>query len=134
MPDLELFIVVLEATKQQIRRLIEAARLAGYPVRTSWLRREIRLDGVHDLLTDAADWNAEYWDMHLDKVEPLVEALRDIYKLSPAGITVRANWAGNTPTSEEELSIDEMLNIVRNSRLGTLTNYVIRKPTRGDGQ
>lgn len=127
MPDLELIITILQATEEQISRLVEAAKLAGYPVGRHPRSRQIYLDGVHDLLTEGADWSAQYWSMDLSKLEPLAEAIQLIYELSPAGIAVKAIWAGDKPSHELELSVSELADFVRKSCLGTRTEYIVRK-------
>ena len=80
---------------------------------------------LHDLLTDDADWNAEYWDFQRPGLEQFTEKLSKLYAVSNGGFTFQAIWSGDKPSSIEYLSIGEFLETVRSNKIGTKTKYVV---------
>lgn len=84
---------------------------------------------LHDYLTDAADWDAEYWDFdseYLSKYSKLVESL---FTKSAKGIKFQALWVGEKPKKVIELPIDKFLEVIINNRISTSAKYVVRKDT-----
>lgn len=80
---------------------------------------------LHDLLTDGADWNAEFWDFQRSGLETLAEKITKLYAVSNGGFTFQAVWPGNQVSKVESLSLSEFLEIIRANRIGTKTKYVV---------
>jgi len=82
---------------------------------------------LHDALTDDADWNAEYWDFHTDRLRLVKEKIKKEYFDSPEGIAFGALWAGEAPQKELEESIEGLLLRFDEGRIGTRELYIIKK-------
>jgi len=80
---------------------------------------------LHDLLTDEADWNAEYWDFRLSELEEFAQKIRKLYVVSNGGFTFQATWAGGKPSKIESLSLEAFLRALRGNKIGTKTKYVV---------
>ncbi len=78
------------------------------------------------MLTDGADWNAPTWDIQPALLPHLADTLGFISERVPNGFILEALWAGDKPGRNLELSLDELLNIVRENQVGTGTRYIVR--------
>ena len=78
------------------------------------------------MLTDDADWNAPAWDIRPVLLPYLANTLRFISERAPNGFILEALWAGDKPGENLELSLDELLNLVRANRIGTRARYNVR--------
>ena len=76
---------------------------------------------VHELLTDAADWDAATWDMDRDGVEQLATTLEWLFAELPGELTFEATWDG--PAEEKPVARAGLLALVRASEIGTRTRY-----------
>src|SRR5438105_1009161 len=77
------------------------------------------------LLTDDADWDAPFWSMRPEVLEPLARTLEAVGAAVPEGLMVAALWDGDVPGQEQVLSLHELAAIARAGRLGTRTRYRI---------
>ena len=82
---------------------------------------------LHDHLTDDADWNAECWDFDAEYLQAYSKKLEHLFSLSANGIEFQALWVGDKPTNTLNLSLEKLLEIVRNNKIGTKTKYVVKK-------
>ncbi len=82
---------------------------------------------LHDQLTDNADWNAEFWEFDIEFLAEYATRLSYYYDCSIKGIEFQAMWVSDRPNVTRNLSIDELLEVVRSNRIGTRTRYLIRK-------
>lgn len=80
---------------------------------------------LHDLLTDEADWNAEFWDFRVPGLEDFAQKISRLYAVSNGAFTFQALWSGDKPTKVENLSLDEFLCALRDNKIGTRTKYVV---------
>ena len=92
---------------------------------------DIYLEGIdiqlHDYLTEKADWDAEFWDFEIDYLQNFSEILEKLYQASRNGFVFQALWVGDEPVNVVEISIDEFIDIVRRNRIGTKSQYLIKK-------
>jgi hypothetical protein len=87
----------------------------------------LSISKVHDLLADAADWNAMTWDMDPVGLERLAMTLEWLYEELPGEFTFEALW-GEEPI-EKRVSRPELLRIVRAGQIGTRTRYRVPAAT-----
>ena len=80
---------------------------------------------LHDLLTDEADWNAEFWNFRVSGLENFAQIIIRLYAVSNGAFTFQALWSGDTATKVENLSLDEFLWALRDNKIGTRTKYVV---------
>ena len=95
---------------------------------TGWFGKKTPYMGVGcacDLLTDDADWNASTWEMHPSLLSQLAEGLQSLRNDCEHGFQFEALWVGDKPEEVKTVSIEEMLRIVRESKIGTKTQYRI---------
>ncbi len=78
------------------------------------------------LLTDEADWEAPYWSLRADMLEPLASMLHGIASAGLDEFTLEALWSGEEPDREEQVSVSELLACIRSGQVGTRTRYQIR--------
>jgi len=104
-----------------------------HPSRWSWGRSERVRAMVSEsgncacsLLTDAADWEAEYWSLRSDVLPSLAEVLEAISEHGVEEFTIEARWSGDSVGREQQVSTPEMLARIREGRLGTRTRYTVR--------
>ena len=76
-------------------------------------------------LTDSADWGAPTWDMIPATLPRLSGILRSIRQHTSTGFSFEALWVGESPTEERHVTIDELVQLVELSGLGTKTRYVV---------
>jgi hypothetical protein len=76
-------------------------------------------------LAESADWNAPTWDMEPATLARLEHILQTIHAETSGDFSFDALWVGESPLEERRISFDELLQLVRESRLGTSTRYVI---------
>jgi len=90
------------------------------------LLKQYQID-MHDLLTDDADWDAEYWDFYPEQLLQYTKMLNEIIKASSKGITFQALWAGENATEVIELTDKELLNLVNSNKIKTSAKYIANK-------
>jgi len=78
------------------------------------------------LLTDNASWNALTWDMIPSALPKLAVTLQRLCEGCSEEFTFNASWVGEKLVEENYLTADAMLEIVRQSRIGTKTKYHIK--------
>jgi len=76
-------------------------------------------------LAESADWNAPTWDMEPATLPRLEHILQSIHTETSGDFSFDALWVGESPLEERKISFDELLQLARESRLGTSTRYVI---------
>ena len=82
---------------------------------------------LHDALTDQADWNAEFWDFHIDQLRSVKDRIRKDYVDSSSGIAFAALWVSDSPKNEIETTIDDLLERFDRGKIGTRDRYIIKK-------
>ena len=90
------------------------------------LLKQYHID-MHDLLTDDADWDAEYWDFYPEQLLRYSTTLNEIIKASSKGITFQALWAGEKANEVIELTDKELLNLVTSNKIKTTAKYIAIK-------
>jgi hypothetical protein len=80
------------------------------------------------LLADDAGWNAPYWSMRPEVLEPLVRTLEAIGEAVPEGFAVAALWVGEAANQEQTVVLEGLTALMRAGRLGTRSRY--RVPPR----
>ena len=130
-PDLEMRIFVRGLDWDRARRVARATRVEGaMPV--SAVRRPLLLRdrvprfqtfAVHDLLAESADRNADTWDMSPERLPQFVRTLEILFAQIAEEFAVEVAWTGNMATEERTVSREEMLDAVRQGKLGTRTRY-----------
>jgi hypothetical protein len=79
------------------------------------------------LLSEDADWNAEFWSMRPEIRQPLARALEVLTTEGPAQIAVQALWVGDSPREEVHLSAQELVALAAAGRLGTRRRYLVER-------
>ena len=82
---------------------------------------------LHDLLSDDADWNDEYWKFELDEMDKFISMLTSYYQESPNGIKFSAIFSPDIVESVCNLTIEELICKLLNNQIGTKTEYVVTK-------
>ena len=85
------------------------------------------VDGVHEILTDQADWNAETWDMEKEGLASLASILERFMAEVKADFSFSAMWVGEKPKKELTVSGKELLEIIKSGQIGTRTRYFVTK-------
>jgi hypothetical protein len=80
------------------------------------------------LLADDADWDAPFWSMRPEVLEPLALTLEVVGAAAPHGFLVAALWVGDAPGEEKVVTLEELVSDTRAGRLGTRARY--RVPPR----
>lgn len=75
------------------------------------------------LLADDADWNADHWSMVPECLPALTQTIETIVRASPAPVLFDALWAGDVGMTTVEISLAELVQRVRDGRIGTQTSY-----------
>ncbi len=96
-----------------------------------WLRRRTPFLSIFEhsqgcacsLLTDDADWDAPAWDMHELALPKLASTLRKLRDSCSQGFVFEAMWIGDAPAEERRVTIDELVEIIREGKVGTKTKY-----------
>jgi hypothetical protein len=82
-----------------------------------------------DLLADSADWNAETWDMPAETAHALSATLGALLSAIGTETTVEVLWEGDGVSRTESVPLDDFLDTVSASRLGTSTRYQVKYST-----
>ncbi|GJL75175.1 MAG: hypothetical protein NMNS02_12810 [Nitrosomonas sp.] len=91
------------------------------------IRVEDLSNDLHDLLTDDADWNANYWDFDLNRVRHFVLKVSAIYSNSTEGITFAAIWPPDDVEKTESVSFEQLSEYFLSNHIGTRTKYIVKK-------
>jgi len=78
-------------------------------------------------LAESADWNAPTWDMEPATLPRLEQILRTIHAQTSGEFSFDALWVGETPLEEQRVAFEHLLELVRESRLGTSTHYTVTR-------
>lgn len=92
-----------------------------------WLPEE---HGGQDLLGDDATWNAAWWAMNEQALPAFAAAIELLGQELDQGFSLRATWVGSEICSTRTLSVRELADLARASRLNEFTSYVV--PDRRD--
>ncbi len=82
---------------------------------------------LHDLLSDDADWNDEFWKFNIDKMSPFVRKVEKYYGASKKGIVFSAIWPPDKVENVIEITINELRDMLLSNRVGTKAKYVVTK-------
>ena len=82
---------------------------------------------MHDLLTDNADWDDEYWDFYPDDLLKYSKLIEEIINSSSKGIVFQALWAGEKATETIELFATDFLTLIETNKIKTTAKYIARK-------
>ena len=82
---------------------------------------------IHDALTEKADWNAEYWDFHQDKLHEAKKIVRREYEQSTNGIRVAINWVSDPVEKDIDETIESLIDRFNTGQIGTRDRYTVRK-------
>ncbi|MBP6002197.1 MAG: hypothetical protein KA746_02070 [Pyrinomonadaceae bacterium] len=77
------------------------------------------------MLTDKADWNAEFWDLEPTLLLDTANLLFLVNNSVPNGFTFEALWAGDKPVETLRVSIGELINLVQKNQIKTKAKYVV---------
>lgn len=130
--------LTVRLAKADIARIPEIVQAAGLPSAPKrWWSRIVRTPSATlnipgpdggcgcSFLADSADWNAPTWDMIPDTLPRLASVLRTIHQHTTSCFSFDALWIGESPAQERRTTIDELIHLVEQSRLGTKTRYLI---------
>lgn len=81
-------------------------------------------------LADSATWAAPTWDMIPETLPRLAGVLRSIRQHTQNSFSFEALWIGESPTEELRVTIDELVHLAEQSKLGTKTRYLVDLKTR----
>ena len=76
-------------------------------------------------LAESADWNAPSWDMESSTLPRLEQILRAISAQTSGEFAFDALWVGEAPNEERRISFEDLIELVRESKLGTSTRYTV---------
>lgn len=90
-----------------------------------WVEAQVSETGgcACSLLSDNADWNAEFWSMRPEVLEPLAATLQAVVKGGISCLTVEAVWNAEQASLERRMSLEEFIEEVRAGRIRTRTRY-----------
>ena len=74
------------------------------------------------LLSDDADWDADFWAMRPEILEQLARTLQIVVDEDSRRLTVEVLWVGETPRQTARVTAAELVALTRSSRLGTKTS------------
>ena len=101
-----------------------------HPLRWPWARKTPVRATISEkggcacsLLSDAADWDADFWAMRREILDQLARTLQIMVDEGPPRLTVEALWIGETPRETSRVTAEELVALARSSRLGTKTRY-----------
>ena len=82
--------------------------------------------GLHDMLTDRADWNADTWDLNKSGLDALASFIELFSRRIGKDFSFQAIWAGDNVEIIKELTIGEFVQIVNSNNIGTKTKYLVK--------
>ena len=77
------------------------------------------------MLTDDADWNAEFWDLQPALLPHTANLLSLINERVLDGFIFEALWAGDRPAETLTVSFDELKDSVLKNQIKTKAKYVV---------
>jgi hypothetical protein len=81
--------------------------------------------GPHGLLTDNADPDALFWDIHPELLPEIAHLLILLRQNTKSGFLFRAYWAGDRSLEQVEISIDDLVKVIEAGKIGTKTKYLV---------
>jgi len=81
---------------------------------------------LHDMLTDSADWNADIWDFNQSGLDALAGFIELFSNKFGKDFSFQAIWAGDEVEVNKELSVDELIQVVKLNNIGTKTKYLVK--------
>lgn len=116
-----------EPTATRIGKAItDATGLAVVP-RLPILRRTCTafdLPGVHEMLTDAADWDSDVWDMDMCQLPRLARAIEEVGKYL-SHFTFRVAWTGHSAAKKVPILIGDLVKLIRENKIGNGVEYEV---------
>jgi len=77
------------------------------------------------MLSENADWNAETWEMNSSVLSKLANTIIEISKKLSTSFNFLALWAGDIPFKEISLSLTDLLQLIKENKIGTKIKYKI---------
>lgn len=81
----------------------------------------------HDLLTDEADWNADFWDFQSNMLPYLAQAVDRFGEVYSGPFRFSALWISDKPNVTIKVSPSELSSLIRANRIGTKTVYLVNE-------
>jgi hypothetical protein len=78
-----------------------------------------------EVLTDEADWDAPTWDMLPAARSDLATTLAQLAAVLPRPFSFQAIWISDTVDRDHSVSLDELLGLASEGRLGTRDRYTV---------
>ncbi len=106
--------------------LLLAGRLRLSPRQKGFLRRRtigFQIDGIHDGLSESADWDSPFWILEQWASQDLSQLLDQVVQLGVVKFTLSACWSGEKANSEEIIRIDDFRTLLKSGRIGNKIRY-----------
>jgi hypothetical protein len=84
-----------------------------------------RVHDLEDLLTEKADPNAKFWDIHTALLPDLAELLKAVRENTKSCFTLEAYWFGERSSNQNKISIEELVQIIEQGKISTKTNFLV---------
>jgi len=99
------------------------------PIRKGFFEKGVLfwVSGIHEILTDDADWNAETWDMEKSGLLNLSKIFERFMEEVKSDFRFWALWAGDRPDKEMSVSRAQMIEIIKSGKIGTKTCYLVER-------
>ena len=81
---------------------------------------------LHDMLTDSADWNADTWEFNQSGLDTLAGFIELFSNKLGKDFSFQAIWAGDKVEINKELTVGELIQIVKSNNIGTKTKYLVK--------
>jgi hypothetical protein len=122
--------------REKLEQAARKASAAGlrvemeHPPRWPWaretpVRATISEEGrcACSLLSDDADWHADFWAMRPEVRERLAATLQVLVEEGPSDLTIEALWNGASALQTVRVTEAELVQLARTSRVGTRSRY-----------
>lgn len=77
------------------------------------------------MLSDDAAWGVNYWDFLPESLMALAVTIETIGRICRRAMNFEAIWIGDRHTETVALTLPDMLEIIRQNRIGEKTRYLI---------
>lgn len=78
------------------------------------------------LLHDDADWNEPIWKLRDEVLPKLLKALTLLHNKFEGGFNFEAWWVSDRIKHQPKVSLDELLELIHENRLGNFTRYIVQ--------
>ena len=83
-------------------------------------------DCACSLLHDDADCNEPIWKLRDEVLPKLVQTLTLLHKKFEGGFNFEALWVSDRVKHQPNVTLDELLDLIRENRLGNFTRYIVQ--------